>query len=47
LDIFKENLKLRNIMGKNGLMYVRENYSWSRIIKKYTRLFDYLLKKKV
>jgi len=47
LDIFKENSKLRNIMGKNGLMYVRENYSWSRIIKKYTRLFDYLLKKKV
>jgi glycosyltransferase involved in cell wall biosynthesis len=47
-DEFKESLdlvffdpKLRRVMGKKGLNYVRENYAWPKIVQKYSKLFDY------
>lgn len=43
LDLFLSDSKLRRIMGENGLKYVQENYSWSRIVEKYSHLFGYLM----
>lgn len=42
LDLFLKEAGLRRVMGQNGLEYVRENYSWSKVIGKYTKLFDFL-----
>jgi glycosyltransferase involved in cell wall biosynthesis len=42
LDLFLEEPRLRKTMGQNGLEYVRENYSWSKVIGKYKQLFDFL-----
>jgi glycosyltransferase involved in cell wall biosynthesis len=42
LDLLLEDARLREQMGANGLDYVRDNYSWSRVVEKYKRLFDYL-----
>jgi glycosyltransferase involved in cell wall biosynthesis len=42
LDLFLEEPRLRKTMGRNGLEYVRENYSWSKVIGKYKKLFDFL-----
>jgi glycosyltransferase involved in cell wall biosynthesis len=41
LDIFWRNTKLNRAMGKNGLEYVRCNYSWSIVIEKYMKLFEF------
>jgi len=45
-DEFKEgifllssNIKLREIMKRNGIRYIRENYSWDVIIQKYLAVF--------
>jgi glycosyltransferase involved in cell wall biosynthesis len=40
LNLLLSDLKLRKTMGENGLMYVRENYSWERVLEKYERLFQ-------
>lgn len=45
LDLFLSDSKLRRIMGENGLKYVQENYSWSRVVEKYSHLFGYLMGK--
>ncbi len=42
LDLFLEEPRLRKTLGQNGLEYVRENYSWSKVIGKYKKLFDFL-----
>jgi glycosyltransferase involved in cell wall biosynthesis len=42
LDLLSADSRLRERMGKNGLRYVRDNYSWPKIIEKYKRLFDFL-----
>lgn len=43
LDLFLKDSRLRKIMGENGLRYIQENYSWTKIIEKYKNLFDYLI----
>jgi glycosyltransferase involved in cell wall biosynthesis len=43
LDLFLKDDKLRRLMGYNGYEYVRENYSWPKVVQKYTKMFDYLL----
>jgi len=43
LDLFAEDTRLRERMGENGLDYVRDNYSWPRIIDKYKRVFVHLM----
>lgn len=42
LDLLLMDARLRNQMGVNGLEYVRDNYSWAKIVEKYKRLFNYL-----
>lgn len=42
LDLFSTDAQLRERLGENGLAYVRDNYSWSKIVEKYKRLFDFL-----
>lgn len=42
LDLLLYDSKLRRLMGKNGLKYVQDNYSWKHIIEKYRRLFEHL-----
>ena len=44
LELLLKDARLREIMGKNGLGYVNENYSWPVVIQKYMRLFDFLVK---
>ncbi len=42
LDLFLNDEKLNETMGKNGLKYVRANYSWPKVTEKYIKLFDFL-----
>jgi glycosyltransferase involved in cell wall biosynthesis len=42
LDLFSADSQLRESMGANGLEYVKNNYSWPKIVEKYERLFDSL-----
>jgi len=42
LILFLKDSKLSKIMGENGLRYVNGCYSWSKIIEKYEKLFDYM-----
>ncbi len=42
LELLSTDRRLRERMGENGLDYVRDNYSWPKIIEKYKRLFAYL-----
>ncbi len=37
--------KLRKVMGRNGLDYVRKNYSWPKVVDKYEKMFDHILGK--
>ena len=41
LDIILRDSKLRKAMGTNGLNYVRDNYSWPKVIRKYAKLFNH------
>lgn len=42
LNLLLQDSRLRRTMGKNGLKYVQENYSWPRVMEKYQKLFQYL-----
>ena len=42
LDLFLKDEKLRKIMGNNGFGYVRDNYSWPKVMDKYKKMFDNL-----
>lgn len=42
LDLYSSDPQLRERMGDNGLLYVREYYSWLKIIEKYKLLFAFL-----
>jgi glycosyltransferase involved in cell wall biosynthesis len=44
LNLLWKDEKLRKELGKNGRFYVKENYSWSKIIEKYLKLFDHMIK---
>jgi len=43
LILFLKDSKLTKVMGENGLEYVKESYSWPKVIEKYSKLFHYLL----
>ena len=40
LDLLSGDEKLRAKMGNNGLEYVKENYSWPKVVEKYRKMFD-------
>jgi glycosyltransferase involved in cell wall biosynthesis len=42
LSLFLKDEKMRMIMGTNGFGYVRDNYSWPKVMDKYKKMFDYL-----
>lgn len=42
LDLLLSDSRLRRVLGNNGRSYVRDNYSWSKIIEKYERMFEFL-----
>lgn len=42
LDLLLSDPKLRKVIGDNGLHYVRQNYSWEKIVNKYERMIDFL-----
>ncbi len=41
-DLFLEDQKLRSLMSENGRKYVEENYSWSKVLDKYKKAFQFL-----
>ena len=42
LGLFLKDEKLRKIMGNNGFGYVRDDYSWPKVMDKYKKMFDHL-----
>ncbi len=42
LNLLRKDEQLRKELGKNGQFYIKENYSWSKIIEKYLKLFDHM-----
>jgi glycosyltransferase involved in cell wall biosynthesis len=42
IELFSTDSRLREKMGENGLSYVKDNYSWPKIVEKYKRLLAYL-----
>jgi glycosyltransferase involved in cell wall biosynthesis len=42
LELLVRDRRLRGILGKKGLAYVRENYTWEQIIGKYIAVFKAL-----
>lgn len=45
LDLFISDPRLRQVLGDHGRKYVKDNYSWDRIIEKYERMFMHFTKK--
>ncbi len=43
LDLLLSDGNLRTALGRKGKEYVKQNYSWEKIIKKYERLFKNLV----
>ncbi len=46
LSLLEADKKLRQIMGQNGLDYVRENYAWPVVMDKYDRVIAHLMQAK-
>ncbi len=44
LDLLLKDRMLREAMGRNGLKYILEHYTWPKVIQKYERLFLHLKK---
>jgi len=42
LELLVRDRRLRRLLGRNGLAYVRENYTWDKIIAKYVAVFSAL-----
>ena len=42
LDLLLHDKKLREVLGKNGFGYVKNNYSWSIVLDKYKKMFNNL-----
>jgi glycosyltransferase involved in cell wall biosynthesis len=42
LDLLLRDSRLRRALGSNGLDYVRQNYTWGRVMDKYEALFEAL-----
>lgn len=42
LDLLLSDKRLREVFGNNGFAYVRENYSWPKVVDKYKKMFDNL-----
>ena len=42
LDLLLNNKRLREVLGNNGFVYVRENYSWPKVVDKYKKMFNNL-----
>jgi len=42
LKLLLEDVRLRKALGDNGYAYVLKNYSWSTVLTKYERLFEFL-----
>ncbi|UCE43146.1 MAG: glycosyltransferase family 4 protein [Candidatus Aminicenantes bacterium] len=42
LDLLLHDKRLREVLGNNGFAYVRENYSWPKVVDKYKKMFNNL-----
>jgi glycosyltransferase involved in cell wall biosynthesis len=42
LDLLLKDRKLREVLGGNGFAYTGENYSWTKVVDKYKKMFKYL-----
>lgn len=42
LNLFLNDKRLREVLGNNGCEYVKENYSWPKVVDKYKKMFDNL-----
>jgi glycosyltransferase involved in cell wall biosynthesis len=42
LELLLGDSRLRKVLGENGFSYIRENYSWPKVMEKYERLFRFL-----
>ena len=42
LEILVRNRRLRDLLGRNGLAYVKEHYTWEKIVGKYIAVFEAL-----
>lgn len=40
LDLLLENRVLRQKLGRNGMQYVRQNYTWDQVVQKYRYLIN-------
>ena len=40
LKLLLSSGQLRRLMGDNGFAYVRENYDWQKIVKRYTEFIS-------
>ena len=41
INLLLKDSRLRRTLGKNGLRYIQEHYSWSKVMEKYQKLFQY------
>lgn len=42
LNLLLNDKRLREVLGNNGREYVKENYSWPKVVDKYKKMFDNL-----
>jgi len=42
LNLFLNDKRLREVLGNHGCEYVKENYSWPKVVDKYKKMFDNL-----
>ncbi|MFC2161064.1 glycosyltransferase family 4 protein [Acidobacteriota bacterium] len=45
VNLIISNPRLRQVMGEHGRKYVKDNYSWDKIIEKYERMFKHFSQK--
>jgi len=42
LELLVRNRRLRDVLGRNGLAYVKDHYTWKKIVDKYLAVFEAL-----